>query len=95
MESKPSTNNPTKLIESNQRDEQFEMKVTIIYQNKCNKTYHFHNLQETYGSDVDCRKMNSSSFSNNRFQKSKKVSYVNKKVRVAQTIKYSMDTYVE
>ena len=89
MESKPSTSNQT---ESKQRDEQFEVKVTIIYQNKCNKTYHFHNLQKNYGSDVDCRKMNSSSFSNSRFQRSKKVSYVNKKVRVTQTIKYSMDT---
>ena len=84
----------TEVSESKQKDgqenkitQQFEMKVTIIYHFiKYNKTLHYHYFQENCAfqdrcSDVNGLKITSSSLSNKLFKKSKKGSYVNKKVR--------------
>ena len=79
----------TEVSESKQKDEQekkttqqFEMKVTIIYHFiKYNKTLHYHYLQENSAFQDRCSDVNGLKIISSSFKKSKKVSYVNKKVR--------------
>ena len=79
----------TNVSESKQKDEQekktiqqFEMKVTIIYHFiKYNKTLHYHYLQENSAFQDRCSDVNGLKITSSSFKKSKKVSYVNKKVR--------------
>ena len=102
MESELSLLKQTEANESKQRDEQeknvnttsqqFEMKVIIIYPfNKYNKQFLVHYLQknsasQNQGSDEGSLKITPSS-------SSKEMPFINKKVRVVQTIMYSKEGY--